>query len=561
MRLLNARTIELVQFLPGQIPPYAILSHTWSIDPDEEVLFPDVGKEEAKQKRAYQQKVLPTCRKALELGFGYVWIDTCCIDKTSSAELQEAINSMFKWYSDSSICFAYLEDVSPNSDESDSDIEYALFSSRWFTRGWTLQELIAPGEIVFYSKFWDSLGTRASLANLISQKTKIDERILTKTSAWDLQIEISRRSVANRMSWAAFRETTRPEDIAYCLLGIFDVNMPMIYGEGKEKAFFRLQEAILETSDDQSLLAWTASSPSPFNLRGPLAEHPIEFRDAGRIVPLPGVPDMYSLTSSGLRIDLLVSPDIDPFSYYDGSVPSQLGVWGVLRCHYKNDFTGPLAIPLVPQPWLGNRVYARRCAALTTIDRSSLANRDIFQNGPFLKEHQAQSQFPTIIIQRNPKPWKPSSTDFHLENWPIDCTLIKAIPEEKWNARSQIMITDNYDVTRAFIFEHVISTTRFAVVLGFSFRYPGNALGIVKVFELDPGMRKVPFWLRGWESKTSINMNWSKEDLKSESALVSSFRKEGSLRGIRATLRKGQIMGVPFFIANFKVLTDSDGCV
>ncbi|KAH8587968.1 heterokaryon incompatibility protein-domain-containing protein [Bisporella sp. PMI_857] len=199
MRLLNARTIELVQFLPRQIPPYAILSHTWSIDPEEEVLFSDVGKEEAKQKHAYQQKLLPACRKTLELGIDYIWIDTCCIDKTSSAELQEAINSMFKWYSDSFICFVYLGDVSVEGDKPDSDRRDTLFSSRWFTRGWTLQELIAPKEIIFYSKFWDSLGTRESLANLISQITKIDEEILTEKGGWFRQLAIFDRSVANRM--------------------------------------------------------------------------------------------------------------------------------------------------------------------------------------------------------------------------------------------------------------------------------------------------------------------------------------------------------------------------
>ena len=147
------------------------------------------------------------------------------------------------------------------------------------------------------------------------------------------------------MSWAALRETTRPEDIAYCLMGIFDVNMPLLYGEGEKKAFYRLQEEILKISDDQSLLAWTPSANTE-KLRGPLAEHPIEFRDANNIVPLPGVPDTYALTSSGLRIDLLLVP-----SYY---LPSQRRILGVLRCHYRNNFTGPLAISLEPQQWQGN---------------------------------------------------------------------------------------------------------------------------------------------------------------------------------------------------------------
>ena len=286
-------------------------------------------------------------------------------------------------------------------------------------------------------------------------------------------------------------------------------------------------------------------------MRGPSAKHPIEFRDAGRIVPLPGVPDTYSLTSSGLRINLLVSPDSGLlFSAYNGDEPPQEAAWGILRCHYEDNFTGPLAIPLASQPWLGKRVYARRCAALTTIDRSSLANRDIFQNGPFLEEHQARSQIQTIIIQRNPMTWKPDCQNFHLESWPTDCTLIKVIPEDNWNAKSRVMITDDYEVTRVFIFEHVISPARFAVVVGFSFRDPEDTCGIVKVFELDPGILQVPLWLQDWGCPTFFDMNWSTEDLERRSAMVSSFRTDGPLRGIRATLRRGHIMGVPFFIVN-----------
>jgi hypothetical protein len=554
MRLLNAKTIELVQFLPNQIPPYAILSHTWSTDPDEEVLFSDVGQEEAKQKPAYQQKVVPACRKALKHGFNYVWIDTCCIDKRSSAELQEAVNSMFKWYLHSSICFVYLEDVPSKRDESmDSGIgDCLIIKSRWFTRGWTLQELVAPGNIIFYSKYWDELGTRALLANLVSEKTRIDEKILTESILWHRQNSIFDKSVANRMSWAAFRETTRPEDIAYCLIGIFGVNMPLLYGEGEEKAFLRLQEEILKDSDDQSLLAWTPSSSSRrTTLCGPFAKHPIEFRDSSCIVPLPGVSDTYSLTSSGLRIDLLVSSNI----------PFQPGVWGVLRCHYKNDFTGPLAIPLVPQSWQGNHVYARRSSDLTTIDRLKLTGHDIFQNGPFRLEHQAHSQIQTILIQKKPESLEPECKHFHLEDWPSDCTLIKAIPECQWNSKSRIMVTDHYDVTRVLIFEHVISKTRFAIVFAYSFRYPEDSLSMVKVFELDPDKLDIPSWLQDWESETLIYREWSDEEFEDCSDTTVYFRRKSLLQGIQATLRKGHIMGVPFFIGNVQILTNSTASI
>jgi hypothetical protein len=554
MRLLNAETKELVQFLPNKIPPYAILSHTWSSDPDEEVLFSDIGKEKAKQKPAYKQKITPACKKALKRGFDYVWIDTCCIDKSSSAELQEAVNSMFNWYSQSSICFVYLEDVPSKTDEAiDSEIEDDFITkSRWFTRGWTLQELIAPGNLIFYSKYWDKLGTRELLASSISKKTKIGKGILTAGRAEAIRFDLSFRSVANRMSWASFRETTRPEDIAYCLLGIFDVNMPLLYGEGATKAFRRLQEEILKNSDDQSLLAWTASRSDKERtekFRGPLAEHPIEFRDAGRIAPLPGVPDTYLLTSSGLRIDLLVVPP--------NCLPFQDGFWGVLRCHYTGDFTGPLAIPLEPQPWQGNKVYARRKANLITIDRSKLTNHDIFQNGPFASQKKAHPQNQTIIIQRNPKRLIDDCEHLHLESWPNDCTLIQAIPEEQWDSRTRIMGSDDYNVTRVFIFEHVSSKTRFAVVFGYSFRFPQPTLGNVKVFKLDPGMLSSPPWLQDGKPEPWMDWEWEVEHFWDPDDTVHWYDSKGVKQGIGAALRKGHIMGVPFFVINVESIKGS----
>lgn len=544
MRLLKAATTELVQFLANEIPPYAILSHTWSSDPDEEVLFSDIGRAEARQKPAYEQKLVPACKEALKRGFDYIWIDTCCIDKTSSAELQEAVNSMFKWYLNSSICFAYLEDVPSRVDKStDAGVgDDWISKSRWFTRGWTLQELVAPRSLVFYTESWESLGTRTSHASLISTRTGIDEGILIETTYGSLQHDLSGRSVASRMSWAAFRETTRPEDIAYCLLGIFDVNMPLLYGEGEKKAFHRLQEEILKNSDDQSLLAWTPrwfEKGHTKNLCGPLAEHPFEFRNASNIVPLPGVPDTYSLTSSGLRIELLLVPS--------GCLPFHRGIWGVLRCHYNNNFTGPLAIPLEPQPWQGNWVYARRRAGLIIIDRSKLISHDIFQNGPFGAENQANPQNQTIVIHRKPQSWNIDCENLHLESWPTGCILLKATPEERWDAESRIMVSNSYSVTRVFKFEHVISKTRFAIVFQYSFRFPEPTLGMVRIFELD----------QDGELDPSIDMERPAVDCQIDPEFQ--FRSAGLLQCVRAALRKGHIMGVPFFVLNIQVVGDSTG--
>ncbi|RYP43033.1 hypothetical protein DL768_010118 [Monosporascus sp. mg162] len=246
MRLLNSCTWEMKEFISDtHIPPYAILSHTWGITEDECSFqeWQHLPASAVKQKEGFQ-KIEYCCRQAAKDGLEWVWIDTCCIDKASSAELTEAINSMFRWYRNAEICYAYLSDVS-----SAPTVHQMLERSRWFTRGWTLQELIAPAEVVFYSMDWGYIGTKSELSTSISSITTIDVSFLNSRN-------LVSASVAQRMSWAAHRETSRTEDIAYCLLGIFDVNMPLIYGEGM-KAFQRLQEEIMKSYPyDYSLFAW-----------------------------------------------------------------------------------------------------------------------------------------------------------------------------------------------------------------------------------------------------------------------------------------------------------------
>ncbi|OBZ69667.1 hypothetical protein A0H81_10442 [Grifola frondosa] len=199
-------------------PPYAILSHRWRRD---EVLFRDIQDlPHAKTLKGYS-KVSHACAKAVEDGFDWIWIDTCCIDKTSSAELSEAINSMYAWYRDAAVCYAYLDDVHSNDDCEARGSSFRR--SRWFTRGWTLQELIAPRRVVFFSRGWTDIGTRAGLVDTIETITRVHRLVLLKVPV--------KLSIAARMSWAAGRETTRVEDRAYSLMGIFGVNMPAIYGE------------------------------------------------------------------------------------------------------------------------------------------------------------------------------------------------------------------------------------------------------------------------------------------------------------------------------------------
>lgn len=196
------------------------------------------------------EKIKGLCNVAREAGYGLVWNDACCIDKTSSAELTEAINSMYEWYKLADVCYVYLADVSDN--DIDHTSEHSQFwSSRWHTRGWTLQELIAPINMIFLTSEWNFLGTKMSLATTIHLITGIDFDILTGRST------LESVSVARRLSWAAKRRTTRVEDEAYSLLGIFGVHMPAIYGEGQH-AFLRLQEEIIRVIPDQSIFAWGA---------------------------------------------------------------------------------------------------------------------------------------------------------------------------------------------------------------------------------------------------------------------------------------------------------------
>lgn len=209
--------------------------------------------------------MVKSCSLARSQGYQWIWIDTCCIDKSSSAELSEAINSMYCWYERAAVCYAYLVDVPPRNPKTatkkTSEIVSELGRSRWFTRGWTLQELVAPANLEFYDAGWNLIDTKASLASALEKITTIPAGLFS--GAWHhlcaggmAQQSLQLLSVAQRLSWAASRQTTRPEDIAYCLMGLFGAHMPLLYGEGQEKAFVRLQAEIALNTNDQSLFAW-----------------------------------------------------------------------------------------------------------------------------------------------------------------------------------------------------------------------------------------------------------------------------------------------------------------
>lgn len=350
MRLLHIKTLQLHPFLIANSPRYAILSHTWG---DDEILFDDVQNRPVRswrKKRAFS-KLEGFCKKANQHGYEYVWIDTCCIDQGSSAELSEAINSMFQWYNQAEVCYVYLDDTTPNA---------PIDGCRWFTRGWTLQELIAPTDVRFFDKSWTFINDRFSLAPVLASITGIKEVVLRHghepyPSRWaDHKSDntfnsyclscgcrwwssiyddgIAQFSVAQRMSWAAKRATTREEDIGYCLFGLFDVNLPLLYGEGP-RAFTRLQEEIVRRNDDQSILAFNqgwgtilASSPDCFGVGEIYSKWALD----SEVELLSNRQSKLYLANGGLSADILICPlrdfrPLDSERYYIGILDCAMG--------------------------------------------------------------------------------------------------------------------------------------------------------------------------------------------------------------------------------------------
>ncbi|KAK3711883.1 hypothetical protein LTR37_009401 [Vermiconidia calcicola] len=321
MRLLNIRTLQLEEFFEQDVPRYCILSHRWQ---GKEITYKEFRKGLRTDSPSYK-KIVDFCSFVQgqqqdsissdededededgQFIVDWVWIDTCCIDKRSSAELSEAINSMYAWYKNSECCIVYLVDVTSETGEIDFYAE--LSASAWFRRGWTLQELLAPYNVVFCNAHWNVIGAisrrgsaspwgKKPIPELSVEISKItgvpDTYLLTE------RFEPNSVSVAKRMSWAARRRTSRVEDEAYCLLGIFDINMPLIYGEGR-RAFLRLQEEIIKRSADQSIFAWSISGEDSF-CSGILAGSPRFFGRSGDVETTAlGLP--YAITNRGLQL-------------------------------------------------------------------------------------------------------------------------------------------------------------------------------------------------------------------------------------------------------------------
>ncbi|KAH7131070.1 heterokaryon incompatibility protein-domain-containing protein, partial [Dactylonectria macrodidyma] len=329
MRLINVETFKLEEFFGDAIPKYAILSHTWGND-DEEITFRDIEAGRIEKSGSGSPKVKGCCNQAKQDGLEYVWIDTCCIDKTSAVELGESINSMFHWYRKATVCYAYLFDVPAGDNPRQPDSKF--FSSRWFTRGWTLQELLAPKKLCFYDHTWDLLGTKHNLSGVIQTITGVPRPFLLGLAT------LRDASIAQRMSWAAKRRTKREEDLAYCLLGIFGVMMPMIYGEG-DKAFVRLQEEIMKHGGDDSILAWglnidESGSGSSVISKGILAAAPSDFATCGHIVS--GTLHTSSIEISGGRLKI----------HLPVHTTSTGKIYGLMKCQPERDVGQVVGVPL-----------------------------------------------------------------------------------------------------------------------------------------------------------------------------------------------------------------------
>ncbi|PIL33567.1 hypothetical protein GSI_04190 [Ganoderma sinense ZZ0214-1] len=290
MWLLSTDRAELRAFSGPEDPEilggYAILSHTWGKDEqtfkDTQALYAQCKGTDKNPRDLSTRKVRESCVLAEHHGFRWIWNDTCCIDKRNSTELSEAIKSMFRWYSLAEVCFAHLVDV-----PSDCDLRArgsAFWNARWHTRGWTLQELIAPSLVVFVSQDWQRIGTKTELAQLLEKVTGVWAKVLTG------EVHYTSLCVARRMLWASRRSTKRIEDEAYCLMGLFDVHMPTIYGEGRN-AFQRLQHEIMKQSFDTSLFAWGRCN-SLKNME------PVEPDENRRFFNTPSEEGMYALARS-----------------------------------------------------------------------------------------------------------------------------------------------------------------------------------------------------------------------------------------------------------------------
>jgi hypothetical protein len=455
--------------------PFAILSHAWD---SEEVNFQAFNNIATRTALKGWTKIEQTCREAQRCGFDYIWIDSACIDKTDNVELSESINSMFQWYNDAELCLVYLNDFDASTTAIDR-VEI-LRRARWFSRGWTLQEIVAARAANFYDGTWRHFGTRASLRDELASITNIDASIFTPPrdhDAVDIRDLLDAMPVGRRMAWAASRQTTRPEDMAYCLIGLFRVSMPMLYGEGGEQAFIRLQEEIMRDSNDLSLFAWRARDLSTH--RGILARSPDEFAGLSRLELEQDIkfnPE-FSMSNKGLRINTFLKiygityPDvIMPLHCYDKGtrgekMPQQLGVFlkheGVsvyvrVRPDKFSVLKGPIPVSSGNSIFISKRVRRADTTALSAEHANAVSKNPC-------------AVYFTIpgINAADPSP--------HVRPQPprryLSAQLLEVEPKELWDAQHHAFLTRGLRTFTAFLKFHIEdkdTVGRAVVACGFS---------------------------------------------------------------------------------------------
>jgi hypothetical protein len=483
MRLLHAETLEFHLFDDSNLPRYLILSHTWGKN---EVSYQDLcwlqklqtmpqelksnplyalflsagggamlpGSQEAITERSGYAKIAQTARIALKLDFKFFWVDTCCIDKTSSAELQEAINSMFRWYQKSTLCIVFLADATPMRAKGSLTHYFTgvLRESRWVSRGWTLQELIAPPQTKFYAQNWTRICDKLDVIAPLESVTGIPSNVLRGEGFMD-------ESVAQRFSWAANRSTARIEDSAYSLMGLFDIHMPMLYGEG-EKAFIRLQEEILKNNGDDSIFAWQAPDAGHSTFRGLLARSPSEFRKCGGIYR--GNPALeISKTNLGFHLFL----NLRPFGKSKNSYVATLHVG-----NHRDQHIGIVLKKLGPDEQSPSGSQYARVSARSLIlgDSTSSKYSTGTKYGIYLRQN---PQLPRKFIPEH-------VYCFHVRVTPLapHYYVHQAWPREWWDATTtELLVPETQsDFIGILWFEHqvdAIFNTRcpsFQLILGFS---------------------------------------------------------------------------------------------
>ena len=398
------RRAKVLEFGDDEVTEYAILSHRWTgqeVDYNEIVELAKMAKDERSEirQRDGYRKILQSCEQAKKDGYKWLWVDTCCIDKQSSAELSEAINSMYRWYENSRICYAYLHDLPGSSFLIARDhARYPKSNGwpEWFSRGWTLQEMIAPRDLQFFNKDWHPIGDKRTLSPILEDITRVPQDVLQEG------LLSNRPCVAQIVSWAADRTTTRVEDRAYSLMGLLDVNMPMLYGEGK-KAFHRLQLEIIRTSNDHSVFAWGCNE---IHLRAGsiLADDPSFFQDCAKMelmnqdefleslkerIPeedLPSIEDdrlgTFPITNRGIQIWLFLRPRVGCDSVFQVLLPCRSRPSGppvaiILALWESNYYRYPGSIHHERVPLQLRQVYLRyqgtpHCNSTFEIDDSAV---------------------------------------------------------------------------------------------------------------------------------------------------------------------------------------------